>query len=256
MDQDSKYKEGKMKIIQDYLAGNVSGQDFIAAARANPEIPAWFQDLIPPGAEVLDGIKGYRIVTDEASGNTHVVLGNGVGFTHCVASHPFWRGIHDNCCLDILSGTVDMHEYFRITKDFNKPGKRLNAYDLLLSLARTRYPELKESDRFHKEFNFCLVVLGDMYDGPEIEEVLDEALYKIYQKPGTLKERKQEAKEFIRSFFHTEDRRYPHWAQAGEWPMGIHSAMKFISRKRDGDRVLFLFKDVDTGEEKIVEQFY
>ena len=50
-----------MKMIQDYLAGNVSGQDFIAAARANPEIPAWFQDLIPPGAEVLDGINWYTI---------------------------------------------------------------------------------------------------------------------------------------------------------------------------------------------------
>lgn len=243
------------EIIKDYLNGKVSGQDFIAAARANPEIPAWFQDLIPAGAEVLDGIHWYERVTDGINWYERVTDG-GVGHSHCVSSHPFWRKVHDGLCLDILSDTVDMHEYFRITTDFNKPGKRLNAYIFLFSLARTRYPDLQESNRFDKEFGFYLDVLGDTYDGPEIEEILDKTLYNIYQKPGTLKERKREAKQFIRSFFHTEDRRYPYWAQGAEWPIGVHSAMKYVSRKRDGDRVQFLFRDVDTGEEKIVEQFY
>ena len=48
----------------------------------------------------------------------------------------------------------------------------------------------------------------------------------------------------------------PHWIQGPEWPMGKNSPMKYLSRKRDGERVIFTFQDVDTGEIREVEQFY
>jgi hypothetical protein len=38
--------------------------------------------------------------------------------------------------------------------------------------------------------------------------------------------------------------------------MGKHSPMAYVSRKRDGDLVQFVFKDVDTDEIRIVEQLY
>jgi len=44
--------------------------------------------------------------------------------------------------------------------------------------------------------------------------------------------------------------------QGAEWPMGKNSPMKYIDRKTNGEEVLFRFVDVDTGEERIVSQFY
>jgi hypothetical protein len=38
--------------------------------------------------------------------------------------------------------------------------------------------------------------------------------------------------------------------------MGQNSPMQYIARKRDGERVIFTFQDVDTAETKDVVQFY
>lgn len=38
--------------------------------------------------------------------------------------------------------------------------------------------------------------------------------------------------------------------------MGKHSPMEYIGQNRDGELVTLRFRDVDTGEERIVEQFY
>ena len=68
--------------------------------------------------------------------------------------------------------------------------------------------------------------------------------------------RKKAAREKIKELFHIEGRKYPRWAQESEWPMGKNSPMKFIRQKQDEDQVLFWFEDVDTGEERVIEQFY
>ncbi len=55
---------------------------------------------------------------------------------------------------------------------------------------------------------------------------------------------------------HIVPRKVPTWVQEPDWPMGKNSPMEYIDRKKDGDLVQFRFRDVDTGEKKIVEQFY
>lgn len=64
------------------------------------------------------------------------------------------------------------------------------------------------------------------------------------------------AKQCLRELFHTTGRKCPYWLEKPNWPMGKNSPMKYLSRKRDGERVIFTFQDVDTGEIREVEQFY
>ena len=68
-----------MQIIFNYLSGKIAGQEFIQLARSDDNIPAWFQALIPAGAEIIDTpfIPYQRI--------------NGIGVYQCASSnHPFF----------------------------------------------------------------------------------------------------------------------------------------------------------------------
>ncbi|MBO7763077.1 MAG: hypothetical protein J6T24_09795 [Clostridia bacterium] len=67
----------------------------------------------------------------------------------------------------------------------------------------------------------------------------------------------------LKSLFHIESNKYPHWIQEAEWPMGEDGIpMKFISQKRRKGKhyetllfTEFLFEDIKTGKQRIVEQF-
>ena len=56
--------------------------------------------------------------------------------------------------------------------------------------------------------------------------------------------------------FHVEDNKRSRWIQGEEWPMGANSPMKYLDRKTNREEVLLRFVDVDTGEKRIVSQFY
>ena len=59
--------------------------------------------------------------------------------------------------------------------------------------------------------------------------------------------------------FHIEGRRFPFWIQEAEWPVSATGKpMKFISQKSvyQVEVKQYIFEDVDTHEQVIVEQFY
>lgn len=235
-----------MSIIISYLTGGCSGQEFICAARSNPDIAKWFQDILPPGADILDiPYIPYQFVD----------LGKEV-YQDAGSTHPFWTDICTNTCLNCLHDRISFQEYFHVTSDFDTAGGRVNAYGFLFSLAKKRLPNLVPNSRFSDEYGFYLDTCGESFDGPEVEQYLDNLIYDIYTQSGTKTNKKQRAKRTLAEAFHIEGRTYPHWIQGPEWPMGQHSPMEYLSRKRDGDRVVFIFRDVDTGEIREVEQFY
>lgn len=63
-------------------------------------------------------------------------------------------------------------------------------------------------------------------------------------------------KETLWNAFHIKDRKFPRWVQEADWPMGKNSPMEYLGQRKDGELVALRFRDVDTGEERIVEQFY
>ncbi len=80
----------------------------------------------------------------------------------------------------------------------------------------------------------------------------------LEQFPPTMKmaSRVQAGKEALWNAFHIQGRNFPRWPQNAQWPMGKNSPMAYVKQKRDGDLVLLTFQDVDTGEVRVVEQFY
>lgn len=53
------------------------------------------------------------------------------------------------------------------------------------------------------------------------------------------------------------EKNMPNWAQSCEWPFDKKgNPMKFVSQKKDGDKVEYLFLDTCTNEKKVVVQYY
>lgn len=235
-----------MDDIIAFLTGQCSGQEFIQQARQNPDIAKWFQDILPPGAEVLDiPYIPYRFI--DFGVEEYQTAGS---------SHPFWAGICTNECLNCLTERISFEVYFQETHDFETAGGRLNAHAFLYSVAKKRVPDLTYNQRFEAEYDFYLDVCGEYMDGPEVVNYLDTIVFEVYSGPGTKTAKVKQAKSILKAAFHMEGSKYPHWIQGPEWPMGKNSPMKYLSRKLDGERVIFTFQDVDTGEIREVEQLY
>lgn len=109
---------------------------------------------------------------------------------------------------------------------------------------------------YKDSFMLYLDAVGEYFDGPEVNAQVMKIIEKALEL-NTASKRKQYAKQAVREFFHVDKRgSYPRWIQGAEWPMGESSPMRYVSRKRKGECVQYLFEDVDTGTKKIVEQYY
>lgn len=100
-----------------------------------------------------------------------------------------------------------------------------------------------------------LLELKDAYFGGSEVDALIENVSKLFPESMGKTKRKNAAKKYMKDLFHIQGRRYPRWLQAPDWPMGQHSPMEYLSEKRNGNRIVFTFRDVDTGEIREVEQF-
>lgn len=128
-------------------------------------------------------------------------------------------------------------------------------FPIIAAVVVVAYPHIVPTSFYDDEQNFYMNAVGDYIGGVEVERIIEETLAKFPASLGKTK-RKKEAKAAIRALFHVEGCKYPRWVQEPEWPMGKHSPMAYISQKRSGDLVQFIFRDVDTEEIRIVEQLY
>ena len=126
------------------------------------------------------------------------------------------------------------------------------AYDLISKLVQYRFTEVRCREPLDGPVCDLLAQLHvDDLAGTETESLLQTLLLE-----GKNSSRKAQKQSILEAFHIENSRLRPRWAQEPEWPMGEKSPMKFQGQKRTGERVRYLFRDVDTGEERVVEQLY
>lgn len=220
-----------MQIVLDYITGKVDSETFKEAWYANPEIGLWLENLIDLKSQLPDDWNK--------------------------APYGMYRYTIHNTYDGSLLKYIERSEAFRA--EFGKKLPKWTGigwyFDVIASIIVIVFPEITPTTIYEDERNFYMNAVGDYIGGFEVEECIDNT---IQQFPPSMPKtkRKKEAKAAIRSLFHIEGSKYPQWVQEPEWPMGKHSPMAYVSRKRDGDLVQFVFKDVDTDEIRIVEQLY
>lgn len=215
------------KALDDFMSGKISIDEYRNLVEDDPEIKQELRTLIPEELRNPD--------------------------------HPYWKKdsyrYYAKYDFDLYElnkwEEYEMHTRGRI--DYF--GDSLNYYGVIEGFFHYLYPEKSVTDKYHIQFNMCLNICGDTYEGLEVTPVINDIL------KAALKEKKktkqiQVGKALIKEAFHTEDGKRPKWIQGGDWPMGKNSPMKYIGNKHYSEMVDYFFVDVDTGEKRTVRQYF
>ena len=220
-----------MQIVLDYITGKGNSETFKKAWYSNPEIGLWLEHLIDLKSPLPDEWNNaplgmYRIMLNKHYDGS---------LLQCIESSEKFNAEHRTK----LPKWLDIGWHF----------------DLIASIIVIAFPEIIPTSFYEEERDFYMNAVGDYIGGPEVENLIAQI---IQQFPPTMPKtkRKKEAKAAVKSLFHLNGAKYPQWVQEPEWPMGKHSPMVYLSRKRNGELVQFLFQDIDTNEIRIVEQLY
>ena len=218
-----------MQIVFDFIAGSMPFKEFWEIYQSTPEIRQWLdqiadfnRDLPPEIASdlMLRGI--YRTVQYDHQGHILPMLND----DYDTAKKKISDAIYQYCFFSVVETAVV-----------------------------SAFPKVKRTRRYKQNHTYYSKAMGRSIGG---SEVVDYAANILAEFPETMKmaDRVTAGKEALWSAFHIKDRKFPRWPQGADWPMGKNSPMEYLSQRQDGELVELRFRDVDTGEIRIVEQFY
>ncbi len=218
-----------MQIVFDFILGDISFDDFWKEYQHTPEIGEWIDHLSdfsgdPPSNIAKDSMLNaiYRTVAIAYDG--HIL--------RMLEKSPY-----PPCeCSTVVS-------------------RQCEIFDVIQTAVLAKYPSIKPTKCYRQNDDYYSKALGNSIGGKEVLGYASEILDRF---PRTMKttERIKAGKEALWNAFHIKDRKVPRWVQEANWPMGQNSPMEYLGQKRDGELVKLSFRDVDTGEECVVEQFY
>ncbi len=211
-----------MNIIEQMLSGDMEMENFIHILHTDTKLQNQVRALIPK----------------EAINNVDHLLWTKIDY-EALRQHDF----------DLISHLSWICKYNGTIAD------NLNIWSTIKTLYTYHNPDLVCTNIYEESFALYLNIIQDCYDGPEVEHIVESIIRNALQQK-TKKLRTATAKQDVQRIFHLKGRQRPYWIQGPEWPMGVQSPMKFIARKRVGELMQYCFMDVDTGESRIVEQFY
>jgi len=217
-----------MSIIIDFLEGRASFEDFWKEWNSDPELRNWFDSLVDLKSDLPD-----EWVEDERY----------CGIRRAIHKH------YGGCPSKFLNSSPFPDK--RVPVCYSVSG----IYNTIAAVVTLAYPNIKTIARYDDEATYYNSAVSEYYGGDEVVELIDDILNQYPLSMGKTKRAKQ-AKAALKEAFHVEGNVYPRWAQEPEWPMGKNSPMKFERKERIGELVRFFFVDVDTKEEKVVEQLY
>ena len=219
-----------MQVVFDFITGKIGCAEFKEAWYADPNIGQWIENVV-----------------DLQSGPTP---------EWNAAPYPAYRmaiyKYYDGSFLKFVQAS----EESRKQRKGIPPWVNIGWYfDTIASIVTVAYPDIIPTKYYDEEKKFYQTAVGEYIGGEEVEAYIGALLENFPRAMGKTK-RKTGAKAAIREAFHLKGSKYPRWAQEPEWPMGKKAPMEYIAQKRTGDLVRYTFKDVDTGEMRIIEQLY
>lgn len=211
-----------MTIIKQMLSGEIEMSSFTSQLSTNIELQNYISNLVP----------------DEAK--------------FCPA-HQLWKNIGYSA---LINYNFDLYRFLlAIAKFDGSIGDNLDIFGIIKAVYSFLHPECECTKKYHEAHILYLNVTKDSFEGPEVQHITEQIIYRALEYK-TKKQRLQYCKAEMAIAFHVTDNHYPRWIQGPEWPMGINSPMVYVSKKRKGEEVYFIFKDYDTAEERVITQFY
>ena len=213
----------RIQGVEDALCGSMEMQAFMALIRRTPALQEALQQFIPPSAI-------------------------------CDPSHAFWNKLKRFGAWKDVTAMQILEDDYRLGFG-NSFAEDLNTHSTLSHIYCYWFPQTPLTAIYVERERFFLSAVGEYFEGPEVTPVLCAIITEALQEK-TKTAQKKKARESIVRAFHVEDKNRPYWIQGADWPMGAKSPMKYLSRTRRGDKVTYLFQDVDTLQMREIVQYY
>ena len=219
----------------DFAEGRITVPQMLERTGAEPALLDWFNTIVPEGT--------VTCVVHKENDET--------GYTRYTAENvPF---------------TVQI----MLREELGKRGRStlthcLNIHSCLSNILEEAFPEdgIVIDQTLRRKFDFMLDACPESVDGPEVQQVIEDLLEAL---PADLSKAKRVKlfKERVKEVFPTDAGKWPRWVQGGEWPLGANGKpMRFLDQKRKKGKeyanmlyTQYFFEDVDTGEQRIIDQF-
>lgn len=212
----------QIQVIEQMLTGEMPMPEFIRRLRTDSELQDTIRHLVPP----------------EAVNNR---------------GHAFWARISYRALEE--DGFDFLRHLYGICHFDGGIGDNLDLFGSIRAAYRFYKPNLNYTSQYTDEYNTYLDAVGEYYEGPEVTELLNQIVTEALPiKPK--RKREKMLREKLKETFHVVGKKRPYWIQGADWPMGKNSPMQYIGSEKIEDGVQYVFRDVDTGETRIVEQFY
>ena len=218
-----------MQAVFDFISGKMPFDEFYEFYQSSPSVSAWLNQLTnfnEPYPPVIERNISFRSVYNIVRKKSEKIS----DYLAQIVYTSKLKGFHLAAAQDVWFSGV--------------------ATPVLMA-----YPTLKPTRIYKQNADYYLNAPGNSIGGSEVDEFMCQILDKF---PPTMKvaERTKAGKEALWKAFHIKDRKFPRWAQGADWPMGKNPPMEYLGQRRDGELVELRFRDVDTGEERTVEQYY
>lgn len=157
--------------------------------------------------------------------------------------------------IDIKANSNNINEVLH-KKSWNTKGGQCSIHGFIEMWLKGNHIDIIPTTIYDDEYKFLISIMPNYINGGKAETLIDEIVKSVPEDIGRTK-RIKTIKEKIKEAFHLQDGKRPIWPQDTEWPFSkTVKPLKYISRRTDGDLVQLTFKDVDTGELVIVEDYY
>lgn len=216
-----------LDIVVDYVEGRMSFEEFDAILCENEGFVQWFERMIPADW------KCHTLATEENNYTPEIL--------------PF--SIHQ----------MRIQEAYGL--GIGSLGHQVNIHSTMKLFMQEVFPEIEIHPLFPNEeiYKLSLSACPDYIDGTEIRQnKVIENIVNECDKNWPRTRKIKHIKERIKEVFHIDGRKHPQWIQQPEWPMSNARPMKFVktTAKVKYEWYQHHFVDVDTGEERIVDDMH
>ena len=212
-----------MKIIKDFLLGKCDAATFMHNYMSSNEMYEFIQSLIPKAA--LDD-----------------------------PNHEYWKKCIIRSGLECYS--FDVRDMLFSHCGFGEQEEdQREIFNTIRALYLWVNPNQKCTKLHDDRINFYIDLEGNCFGGPDVNHIV-KSIANEFLAVTPKSVRKKEAKAKIERIFHIQGKSKPHWLHGPQWPMGKSSPMAFVAQKKVEDSVNYEFKDVDTGDTRIIKQYY
>lgn len=153
--------------------------------------------------------------------------------------------------------SINFSSYYSHIQDIDSSfAKKSDLYDTVYLCMNSLGYNIPFYDKYSKLLSFSTVAIPEYCDSDEASEFIEKEI--INKLPTDISDAKRIklCKQKCKELFHIENKKYPHWVQSSEWPVRNNKPLKYIKRIKKDDLVVFVFEDVDTKEQVLIEQFY